>query len=129
MRNHYAPACTYTGHARIDIEWTGPVSLRVTMDAPSLEWSVTATQTPMALSDIVTERPLTQAIVCTAELWASCIGGAAQIDDYRSAIESAGLRVETVRDNTAYAFLSGSARGAPETYSIKNISLLAVKPT
>ncbi len=81
----------------------------------------------LALSDIVTERPLTEAIVCNAELWASCIGGAAQVDDYRSAIE-AGLRVETVRDNPAYAFLSDSARGATETYGIKSISLLAVKP-
>lgn len=83
----------------------------------------------LALSDIVTERPLTEAIVCNAELWASCIGGAAQIDDYQSAIEAAGLRVETVRDNTAYAFLSDSARGATQTYGIKSISLLAVKPT
>jgi len=82
----------------------------------------------LALSDIVTERPLTGAIVCNAELWASCIGGAAQVDDYRSAIEAAGLRVETVRDNPAYAFLSDSARGATETYGIKSISLLAVKP-
>ena len=43
-------------------------------------------------------------------------------------IEAAGLRVETVRDNTAYEFLSDSARGATETYGIKSISLLAVKP-
>lgn len=83
----------------------------------------------LALSDIVTERPRTEAIVGNAELWASCIGGAARIDDYQSAIEAAGLRVETVRDNTAYAFLSDSARGATQTYGIKSISLLAVKPT
>jgi arsenite methyltransferase len=82
----------------------------------------------LALSDIVTERPLTQAIVCNAELWASCIGGAAQVDEYTSAIEAAGLRVEVVRDNTAYGFLSDSARGATVIYGIKSISLLAVKP-
>jgi arsenite methyltransferase len=82
----------------------------------------------LALSDIVTRHPLTEAIVCNAELWASCIGGAAQIDDYTSAIEAAGLRVETVRDNTGYEFLSDSARGATLTYGIKSISLLAVKP-
>ena len=82
----------------------------------------------LALSDIVSERPLTEAIVCNAELWASCIGGAAQVDDYRSMIEAAGLRVETVRDNPAYGFLSDSARGATETYGIRSLSLLAVKP-
>lgn len=82
----------------------------------------------VALSDIVTDRPLSEAIVCNAELWASCIGGAAQVDDYRAAIEAAGLRVETVRENTAYAFLTESARGATATYGIKSISLLAVKP-
>lgn len=83
----------------------------------------------LALSDIVTERPLTQAIVCSAELWAACIGGAAQVDDYIAAIEAAGLRVQQVRDNPAYAFLSDSAQGATQTYGVKSISILAVKPT
>lgn len=82
----------------------------------------------LALADIVSERPLTEAITCNAELWASCIGGAAQVDEYVTAIERAGLQVRTVRDNPAYAFLSGSALGATQTYGIKSISLLAVKP-
>lgn len=82
----------------------------------------------LALADIVSERPLTEAITCNAELWASCIGGAAQVDEYVAAIERAGLQVHTVRDNPAYAFLSGSALGAARTYGIKSISLLAVKP-
>jgi arsenite methyltransferase len=82
----------------------------------------------LALADIVSERPLTEAITCNAELWASCIGGAAQVDEYVAAIERAGLQVRTVRDNPAYAFLSGSALGATRTYGIKSISLLAVKP-
>ena len=82
----------------------------------------------LALSDIVTERPLTEAIVCSAELWAACIGGAAQVDDYLAAIEAAGLRVQQVRDNPAYAFLSDSAQGATRTYGVKSISLLAIKP-
>jgi hypothetical protein len=59
---------------------------------------------------------------------AACVGGAAQIDDYLSSIETAGLRIEPTRQNSAYAFLSGSARGATESYGIKSISLLAVKP-
>lgn len=82
----------------------------------------------LALADIVSERPLSEAIVCNAELWAACVGGASQIDDYLSLIEKAGLRVETVRDNTAYAFLSGSAQSATATYGIRSVSLLAVKP-
>jgi arsenite methyltransferase len=45
----------------------------------------------MAISDIVTERQLTEAIVCDVNLWASCIGGAMQQGDYRDAIERAGL--------------------------------------
>lgn len=81
----------------------------------------------LAIADIVTERPLTEAIVGNVDLWASCIGGAAQEDSYRSAIESAGLRVEEVRTNP-YAFLSPSARGATSTYGVKSISLLARKP-
>ena len=44
----------------------------------------------LAIADIVTERQLTEAIVSNADLWASCIGGAAQQDAYRHAIEAAG---------------------------------------
>jgi SAM-dependent methyltransferase len=82
----------------------------------------------LALADIVSAHPLAASITCNAELWAACVGGAAQIDDYLAAIEQAGLRIDTTRGNTAYAFMSGSARGATETYGIKSISLLAVKP-
>ncbi len=44
---YYGPACTHTGHVRIDIEWSGPASLRVSMDAPRLESTLTATETPI----------------------------------------------------------------------------------
>ncbi|MGH8938563.1 MAG: methyltransferase domain-containing protein, partial [Actinomycetes bacterium] len=80
----------------------------------------------LALADIVTEAPLTEAITCNAELWASCIGGASQIDAYRSSIEEAGLRINSIHDNPQYEFLSASAQGASRTYGIKSISLLAV---
>jgi len=82
----------------------------------------------LALADIVTERPLTAQITCNAELWAACIGGAAQRDTYLAAIEAAGLEIRTVRDNPQYRFLSGSARAATDTYGVTSISLLAVKP-
>jgi SAM-dependent methyltransferase len=81
----------------------------------------------LALSDIVTEQPLTEGITSNAELWASCIGGAAQIDAYLASIEDAGLRVTTMHDNPLYRFLSSSAQGASATYGIKSISLLAIK--
>lgn len=82
----------------------------------------------LALADIVSERPLTEAITCNAELWASCIGGATQLDAYLATIEEAGLTVTTVRDNPDYRFLSESAQGATRTYGIKSISLLAHRP-
>jgi len=69
-----------------------------------------------------------ESITCNAELWASCIGGATQIDSYLEAIEEAGLQVKEVRDNTAYEFLSDSAQAATRTYGIKSISLVAVSP-
>jgi arsenite methyltransferase len=81
----------------------------------------------LAIADIVTERQLTEAIVCDANLWASCIGGAAQQDAFRQAITDAGLRVELVRPN-AYEFLSEQARGASTTYGVHSVSVLAVKP-
>lgn len=44
---YYGSACAHVGHARIDVDWFGPASLRVTMDEPRLEWTVSATETPM----------------------------------------------------------------------------------
>ena len=81
----------------------------------------------LALSDIVTESQLPEGITCNATLWAACIGGAMQVGDYVAAIESAGLRVRTVRDNPAYQFISDNAQGATRKYGVKSVSLLAVK--
>jgi SAM-dependent methyltransferase len=81
----------------------------------------------MAIADIVTETQLTDAIVCDADLWAACIGGAAQVDTYRAAIEDAGLDVVEVVTNP-YSFISDQARGATARYGVKSISLLAVAP-
>jgi ubiquinone/menaquinone biosynthesis C-methylase UbiE len=81
----------------------------------------------LAIADIVSEQQLTESIVGDADLWASCIGGAAQQDTYRQAIEAGGLRVEAIRPNP-YEFISERARTASATYGVKSISLLAVKP-
>lgn len=82
----------------------------------------------LAISDIVTEVQLPESIVCNSTLWAACIGGAAQQDNYRDLIESAGLRVETVEDNKAYEFISDNAKGASSKYGVKSVSILAIKP-
>jgi arsenite methyltransferase len=83
----------------------------------------------MAISDIVTERRLTEAIVCDVNLWASCIGGAMQENDYRRAIAEVGLELLRVQDNPQYHFISDSAQGATETFGVKSVSVLATKPT
>ena len=81
-----------------------------------------------AISDIVTEVQLPENIVCNSTLWAACIGGAAQQDNYRSQIEAAGLRVAAVEDNPAYQFISDNARSASKKFGVKSVSLLAMKP-
>jgi len=80
----------------------------------------------LAIADIVTQQQLNDGIVCNADLWASCIGGAAQQDAYRAAIETTGLRVDEVRENP-YEFISGQAREASGKYGVKSISLRATK--
>ncbi|MBS3080396.1 methyltransferase domain-containing protein [Candidatus Pacearchaeota archaeon] len=81
----------------------------------------------MAISDIVTEKPLTKGITCDVNLWASCIGGAMQIDAYKKAIEQAGLKIIKIKEHPEYNFLSKSAQGASKDFGVKSISILAVK--
>lgn len=81
----------------------------------------------LAISDIVTETQLPEGIVCNADLWAACIGGAARQDSYRAMIQAAGMRLKTMEDNTAYAFISENAQGASRKYGVKSVSLLAVR--
>jgi len=81
----------------------------------------------LALADIVTAVRLPEKITCNATLWAACIGGAMQADDYVEAIEQAGLTVRAMKANDDYRFLSKSAQGATRTYGVRSISLLATK--
>lgn len=81
----------------------------------------------LALADIVTEVQLPEGITCNATLWAACIGGALQVDQYVAAIESAGLRLRNLRDNPQYRFISDNAQGATRKYGVKSVSLVAVK--
>jgi hypothetical protein len=81
----------------------------------------------LAIADIVSEQQMKESIVCDADLWASCIGGAAQQDAYREAIEGAGLRIEDWRENP-YEFISDRASDASAKYGVKSVSLLASRP-
>ena len=81
----------------------------------------------MVIADIVTEKQLPENVVCNSTLWAACIGGASQQDDYRNAIEKAGMEVILVRNNDAYSFISKSAKGASKDYGVKSVSLIAEK--
>lgn len=81
----------------------------------------------LALADIVTEKALAESIVCNVELWAACIGGAAQQDEYQAAMEAAGLQVAAMKRNP-YSFISDSAQGATRTYGVRSVSVLARKP-
>ncbi len=81
----------------------------------------------LAISDIVTEVQLPETIVCNSTLWAACIGGAAQQENYRAQIAAAGLQVAKMEDNPTYQFISDNARGASKKFGVKSISLLALK--
>ena len=81
----------------------------------------------LVIADIVTEKQLPENVVCNATLWAACIGGAAQQDDYRNAIENAGMEILIVRNNDAYGFISKSAQGASKDFGVKSVSIFAQK--
>ena len=81
-----------------------------------------------AIADIITDVHLPDGITCNSTLWAACIGGAMQRDDYVAGIEAAGLHVERVVPNERYAFISDNARGASRRYGVRSASLLAIKP-
>jgi SAM-dependent methyltransferase len=81
----------------------------------------------LAIADIVTDTALPETVVCNADLWAACIGGAAQRDRYRGEIEGAGLKVLELQDNPEYRFISDRAQGATRKYGVKSVSIVAVK--
>jgi arsenite methyltransferase len=81
----------------------------------------------LAIADIVTESLLPEMVSCNADLWAACIGGAMQVDEYCAAIEESGLTVTAMQHNDQYDFISDSAMGATRKWGVRSISLLAVK--
>ena len=81
----------------------------------------------LALADIVTNIQLPVGVTCDASLWAACIGGALQRDDYREAIEAAGFELDDLQENDRYRFVSERAENATKKYGVKSVSLLAIK--
>jgi arsenite methyltransferase len=81
----------------------------------------------LAFADIASTLQLPESVTCDASLWAACIGGAMQRDDYQRTIERAGFEIETVRENDEYRFVSDRADNATQKYGVKSISLLARK--
>lgn len=81
----------------------------------------------LAISDIISESQMPESIKSDADLWAACIGGAEQVDDYTSLIEAPGFEITDVRDNTRYEFISERAQGACQKYGVKSVSLAAKK--
>jgi len=75
----------------------------------------------------VTATRLPEGVTCDAALWAACIGGAMQGDDYREAIEAAGFELDDLRENSQYRFVSERAANATQKYGVKSVSLLAIK--
>jgi arsenite methyltransferase len=81
----------------------------------------------LALADIVTSVQLPLGVTCDASLWAACIGGAMQRDDYREALEAAGFELHDLKENDQYRFVSERADHATKKYGVKSVSLRAVK--
>lgn len=81
----------------------------------------------LAIADIVTATQLPESVTCDAALWAACIGGAMQRDDYREALEAAGFELDDLKENDEYRFVSERADNATKKYGVKSVSLLAIK--
>jgi len=103
--------------------------INLSPDKPAVFRAAAAALRPggrLAIADIVSARKLPEGVTCDASLWAACIGGAAQRDDYLDVISAAGFEITMVREND-YRFISDRALGATTTYGVTSVSVLAVK--
>lgn len=82
----------------------------------------------LVIADIVTKEQMPESIKKDADIWAACIGGAEQSDSYTSLIEGAGLKIEKLKENSKYSFISEQAVNASKEYGVMSISLIARKP-
>ncbi|WCB93807.1 tRNA methyltransferase [Baekduia alba] len=83
----------------------------------------------LALSDVVTDRPIAPLTASHADLWAACIAGAAPRTTYLEHLAAAGLALVAIRENPSYRFASKRAQHAGGRYGAHSASLLARKPT
>ena len=79
----------------------------------------------LAVSDILSEEYLPDSIKSNEDLWAACIGGAMQIQQYTDTIEDAGFTVTAMRENDEYHFTSEQAEDACAKYGVKSLSVVA----
>jgi SAM-dependent methyltransferase len=103
--------------------------INLSPDKPAVFRAAAAALRPggrLAIADIVSARHLPHGVTCDASLWAACIGGAAQRDDYLGMIRDAGFEIAVVLDND-YRFISDRAVGATTTYGVSSVSVLATK--
>ena len=103
--------------------------INLSPDKPAVFRAAAAALRPggrLAIADIVSARQLPVGVTCDASLWAACIGGAAQRDEYLDAIRDAGFEITVVRDND-YRFISDRALSATTTYGVTSIGVLATK--
>jgi len=82
----------------------------------------------LALADIVTDRQVAARTACQADLWAACIAGASQKEQYVQNVAAAGLELQVIRDNRGYSFISDRALRTSHKYGAHSVSLLALKP-
>lgn len=80
----------------------------------------------LVIADILSTEKLPDSITEDANLWAACIGGASEINEYSDFIRHAGFEIKSIQENP-YTFLSSSAKGATEKYGIQSLTILAVK--
>jgi SAM-dependent methyltransferase len=102
--------------------------INLSPDKPAVFAAAAAALRPggrLAIADIVSARQLPEGVTCDASLWAACIGGAMQREQYQEAIEAAGLEIVEIRENDRYRFISDRADNATQKYGVTSISLLA----
>jgi hypothetical protein len=77
---YYGPACDRVGLSRIRVAWTGPRDLRVTMDEPLLDWTLSVARSPVLalLNPVAAAMPLSswrpRSLVRARELLAGALG-------------------------------------------------------
>ena len=80
----------------------------------------------LVISDIISTKKLPESITGDARLWAACIGGAVELNEYSDYIRHAGFKILSIKENP-YEFISSSAKDATKKYGISSVTILAVK--